>query len=437
LADRGLDPIELPAKTALYESILSTFSETFPSAPERILWIPGRLEVFGTHTDYAGGRTLIGAVPRGFAFAARARGGKEIRIVDARAGDRVTIPQSVNAADLSGWRRYCGVVVERLARNFPGASLGADVVFASDLPRASGMSSSSAMIVGLASTLVRLAGLHERPEWKAAIAGPLEEAAYYACLESGMVFGALDGDAGVGTHGGSEDHVAMLCAQPQTLLSYAFVPARQEDAVRMPDEWRFVVLSSGVASEKGGGAQASYNALASSASALLDLWNRAERPASSLGAALSTEPSAPDRLRQIVRKSSEAAWAPEVLERRLAHFVNETARIPEAVRAFRDRDRAALEILSRDSQRDAESLLRNHVPQTAALPNLAHECGAFASRSFGAGFGGSVWALVDRGKTSDFARSWLSAYSRLYPAAGPTAVAFVATPGPSLTELLP
>ena len=32
-------------------------------------WVPGRLEVFGKHTDYAGGRTLVCAVPRGLAVA--------------------------------------------------------------------------------------------------------------------------------------------------------------------------------------------------------------------------------------------------------------------------------------------------------------------------------------------------------------------------------
>jgi galactokinase len=298
------------------------------------------------------------------------------------------------------------------------------------------MSSSSAMIVGLASTLVRLAGLQERPEWKSAIADRLEEAAYYACLESGMVFGALDGDAGVGTHGGSEDHVAMLCARPAHLLSYAFVPAREDDAVRVPDRWRFVVLSSGIASEKGGGAQAAYNALASSAAALLEMWNGSAPPAGSLGAAMASTPSAAETLRDIVRASSGPGWTREALERRLAHFVNENARIPEAVQAFRNVGAAALGVLSRDSQHDAEALLGNQVPETIAVTRLARESGAFASRSFGAGFGGSVWALVEREQAPAFALRWLAAYREHHTAAARASV-FIATPGPPLTELLP
>ena len=66
-------------------------------------------------------------------------------------------------------------------------------------------------------------------------------------------------------------------------------------------------------------------------------------------------------------------------------------------------------------------LLGNQVPETIALARAALEHGAFAACSFGAGFGGSVWALVD-GDADAFARRW-------------DAGAFVARPGPPLTEL--
>lgn len=433
LENHGLDPAERTAKAALYESVLTTIAGVSSKEPDSILWIPGRLEVFGTHTDYAGGRTLIAAVPRGFAFAAAARPGGEIHITDARHGDRVTIRQSDSASSFAGWRRYCAVVVERLVRNFPGAALGAEVVFASDLPRASGMSSSSALIVGLATVLGRIAGLHRRPEWKAAIRTRLDEAAYYACLESGMMFGALDGDNGVGTHGGSEDHVAMLCARAGHLAAYQFVPARELDRVEVPDGWSVVVMSSGVASEKGGAAQAGYNALASSAAVLLGLWNQAEAPAASLGAALGSRPDALARLEAMVRAAAVPGWNESALERRLRHFVREDARVPVAVAALRHADRAQFGALTLESQRDAETLLGNQVPATTRLASLARECGAFAARSFGAGFGGSVWALVDRDDAPAFARRWHAAYREEQPEAN--AVAFIAPPGPPLTEL--
>jgi len=40
-----------------------------PNAAVRY-WVPGRIEVLGKHTDYAGGRSLLCAIERGFCFAA-------------------------------------------------------------------------------------------------------------------------------------------------------------------------------------------------------------------------------------------------------------------------------------------------------------------------------------------------------------------------------
>src|SRR5262249_23648450 len=169
----------------------------------------GRLEVFGKHTDYAGGRTLIAAVPRGFAFVASPRDDGVVHVVDARDGEDVRLEASTQTVPVAsafrrttftGWRHYAEVVVARLRRNFPGARLGADIVFASNLPRASGMSSSSALVVGLASALVRLGNIRARGEWHANIPTATDAAGYFACIENGMTFGRLAGDSGVGTH---------------------------------------------------------------------------------------------------------------------------------------------------------------------------------------------------------------------------------------------
>jgi mevalonate kinase len=55
------------------------------------------------------------------------------------------------------------------------------------------------------------------------------------------------------------------------------------------------------------------------------------------------------------------------------------------------------------SQRHAEALLQNQVPETVTLAALARECGAHGATSFGAGFGGGVWALVSNGDVAAFA----------------------------------
>src|SRR5271157_2205508 len=43
-------------------------------------FVPGRIEVFGRHTDYAGGRSIVCSIDRGFLFAAAPGSGRRIRI---------------------------------------------------------------------------------------------------------------------------------------------------------------------------------------------------------------------------------------------------------------------------------------------------------------------------------------------------------------------
>jgi galactokinase len=127
-------------------------------------------------------------------------------------------------------------------------------------------------------------------------------------------------------------------------------------------------------------------------------------------------------LRELVRRSSVPGWTSAELERRLDHFIAEDARILPALEAFRRADTDALAGLSRKSQADAERLLGNQIDETIALARSARECGAFAASSFGAGFGGSVWALATAERAEDVAGRWHRD-------------AFVARPGPPLTRL--
>ena len=242
--------------------MLETFRSVSAGTPEYALWVPGRLEIFGKHTDYGGGHTLIAPVPRGFALVARPRSDAVVALHDASRREHFLVeangaadppsrfratagkpadqptgrpadrPASAPAEGLGrhsakregGWRRYALTVVRRLAKNFPGAALGADIAFGSDLAPASGMSSSSALMVAVAAALVRLARLEARAEWQANIASAADAAGYYACIENGMAFGSLEGDAGVGTHGGSEDHIAIVCGKADYAAAWTFVP---------------------------------------------------------------------------------------------------------------------------------------------------------------------------------------------------------------------
>ena len=116
-----------------------------PSPAWTTWFVPGRLEVLGKHTDYAGGRSLLCAVERGFCIIASPRDDSQLRIVDAATTSVVSFEIDADLGPPGGWANYPATVARRVARNFC-ATRGADIAFESDLPQAAGMSSSSALL---------------------------------------------------------------------------------------------------------------------------------------------------------------------------------------------------------------------------------------------------------------------------------------------------
>ncbi len=178
-----------------------------------------------------------------------------------------------------------------------------------------------------------------------------------------------------------------------------------------------------------------YNRASNGARALLATWNQhSPHPAPSLADALSSAHDAVQQLRGWIEPTADGEFSADDLRRRLDHFVHETARGPLAFVAFRDADRDALSELSADSQREAAELLGNQIPETIAMARLAREHGAFSASSFGAGFGGSVWAAVSIDDAEEFGAAWARAYQAATPSAG-AASWFVARPGPPATAV--
>lgn len=433
LRQAGYDARAAETRTVLLVQAITEFERLTGAPPEWRWSVPGRIEIFGKHTDYAGGRSLLAAVPRGFVVASRARADQRVRVIDARHGDSVVIDIEDAARQWRGWGNYVAVTARRLARNFPGAALGTDIAIASDLPRAAGLSSSSALVVAIALALIRRAGLETREEWLRGISSVEDLAWYLGCVENGLTFQSLAGAEGVGTHGGSQDHTAILACRPGYVSHYSFMPVRAHGEAAMPSEWRFVVASSGVHADKAGAVRDRYNRASLAVRALLEIWNEtAALPAASLASALDSAPDAEDRLRHALARTDRPGFTMEDLERRLSQFVRETARVPLAAAAFASADRAGLEALTRASQQDAERLLGNQIPETVALATLAYDEGAFAASAFGAGFGGSVWALVPAADADTFGQTWMRRYRDLFPFRD-AAEWFSAAPGPGAT----
>jgi galactokinase len=401
--------------TDRFTAVDAAARRAFGAKPVWRFFVPGRLEVFGKHTDYAGGRSLVAAVPRGFAVAALPGDGRRVVVVDTVSGERSEYDGCVPARQARSWHRYVATVVRRLAANFPAANLSTCIAFASDLPRAAGISSSSALVIAIAEALVARAELEADPVWRSAIRRAEDRAAYFGCIENGASFGPLGGDEGVGTHGGSEDHAAILLGRAGCLQQCSFAPLRVDRRVRMPEGWTFVIATSGVHASKTGGARADYNRLAAEASGLVSAWR-------------TRHPGDGRTLGELARGGDLGSFdVPPKLAARLQQFVAEDARVPEAAAALERGDVARVGELAAHSQRDAERCLRNQIPETIDLASIARGLGAAAASAFGAGWGGSVWALVPLAEAEDFLNRWQRAYRVRYPRRD--AAGFVSAPG--------
>jgi galactokinase len=404
---------------------------------EPLRWfVPGRIEVLGKHTDYAGGRSLLCTAERGLCVAAVPRMGSVVRITDVVRRQTVEFELSPELEiPVLGWAVYPSVVTRRLARNFPGIGHGADIVLASDLPSAAGMSSSSALVIAIFAVLRAVNRLADRPEYAENIQTVEDLAGYLGCIENGQTYKALVGDAGVGTFGGSEDHTAILASQPGHIKEYRFCPVHFERAMPLPPDCVFVIGVTGVVADKTGAAKANYNRASLGVSSILNIWRAASgKDSPTLAAAATSSPGAPEQIRAALRASSSAdvAW----LLHRFDQFLLESETIiPQAAEALAHADLATFGKLVNDSQAAAENLLGNQVSETIWLTHQARALGAHAASAFGAGFGGSVWALVRRDGAEDFSRRWQHAYKNSEHSATRKSQFFVTPAGPPLLEV--
>lgn len=405
-------------------------------APSRVWFVPGRIEVLGKHTDYAGGRSLLCTVDRGFRIAAAPRDDRVITLNDPEQRLQATLTLDESLPQTPGhWTSYPRVVARRIARHFPSARRGADIAFTSDLPPAAGISSSSAFLVAVFLALSAVNDLEHDPVYREVIVTLDDLAGFLASVENGYGFGPLPGDFGVGTAGGSEDHTAILCCTANHLSVYSFNPVRHERTIPLDPELRFVIGSSGIVAEKAGGARDAYNRASISTRQILEMWNRfTRRRDHSLAAAVTSSADAADCIRGIIRH--EGGPHTEYLVGRFDQFVAESEQIvPAAADRLAAGDYGAFGTMVDRSQMLAERLLGNQVPHTIELARSARRLGALAASAFGGGFGGSVWALVRADEAESFMVQWLSKYRAAYPDSAQRAVFFITGAGQSATEI--
>lgn len=395
-------------------------------------FVPGRIEVLGKHTDYAGGRSLLLASEQGITISAEplAAGADTVEARSTATADAVTVRAGTPSGLTPGhWGNYLQTVADRLSQNF-GELAPARLTIDSTLPMASGISSSSALIVATLLVLADHNDLWNRAEWQLNITDNVDLATYAATIENGADFKALSGSSGVGTCGGSEDHLGIIASVADHITPVSFSPVAVQQPIALPEGWVFAVAVSGVLAEKTGGALEAYNNVSLLARKLVAVWNAATgAECSNLGQVLRQESDAAEHLTTLVETAPDLVAVPRLADRlsdRLAAFVVETeVAIPQAERALHEGDLEAFGRAVDLSHHNAAANLHNQLPETNALQQLAREHGAAAASAFGAGFGGSVWALIPEDGAQRWADAWLARYLKRFPNHTARASAFV------------
>lgn len=410
-----------------------------PASTPRAFFVPGRIEILGKHTDYAGGRSMVCAVDRGFCFLVSERSDRIVRIIDAKNRSSVEINLDSPAMSSSvSWQNYPLTVVRRLALNFGKEMKGADIFFSSDLPPASGMSSSSALMIGIFLCLSSVSQLSKDEEYRRNIESLESLAMYLACIENGQSFGSLAGESGVGTFGGSEDHIAILCGRPDSFVQYRYAPIVHERTIQSPPDYVFVVAYSGVKANKiETETREKYNRKSLLARHLADLWRQSTGGNEQhLYAILKSSNEALGQLIEIVNHTDTSGYPRAELIARLEHFVAESEEIVvQAGDALEEGDLARFQAIVDRSQELTERLLDNQVPETVYLAHSARHLGAQAASCFGAGFGGSVWALVSNDSAGQFMTDWANTYHEKFPQAAQRSTFLTCHTGPAATEI--
>jgi galactokinase len=319
------------------------------------------------------------------------------------------------------WMLYPATVVRSLLGLTKTESLlGLDLEFESDLPMNAGLSSSSALTVMVFMALLETNRTELNEHFGHRLADEFVLAELIGGIESGRIFGESSADLGVGTKGGSQDHVAIICSRKSSLGVFSYDPVGLADRIAFPDDLVFVVGVSGIEAKKTGGAKDSYNRLSDLVSHLVSAWPGPEKNLREI-----IEGPGIDALESFIA-ANDFDFPKQHLIDRIRHFFGENFAITgEVVRLLKNGDFGNIGGLLDLSQRNAERYLLNQVSETISLQRRARDIGCLASSAFGAGFGGSVYAIVRRSESEDFLHEWKSRYLLEFPEATRASTFFI------------
>jgi len=370
---------------------------------------PGRVNLIGEHTDYNGLPVLPIAIDRDVWVAARRRDDQQVDLANvdpAFEPRRYVIASHVPASPPGDWANYhkaaAQALVGELTRRGVAGLPGGAFRVAGRVPAAAGLASSSALLVACGLAHLGLAAVELSRSELAEIFARAER--YVGTLSGGM------------------DQATALLARDGEALRIDFFPLRTRP-VPIPAEAAFVVAHSLERAEKSGAARGHYNQrvtecalgcavlvrrlgiaaarlgdLPAPHAILADLDHLLPEEAGRAALPALTGLAGDELGRRFLPAGTELADPDHFhLRTRVRHVLSEAARVTAAEEALRAGDLRALGALMDASHRSCAADYGVSTPVLDQLVALARAAGAFGARLTGAGFGGAVVALVERG----------------------------------------
>ncbi len=353
-------------------------------------WIvPGRVNLIGEHLDYNGGPVLPMAIDRTLTIKVRRRDDDTINVwTDQPHADKAEFQVSVRPGEVTGWAAYAAGTIWSLAQSGHALS-GADIVVESALPSGAGLSSSAALTCGIAAALDELFGLGIDRTDLALIAQRAESD--YVGAPVGMMdqLAVLHGEAG---------HAVLIdtAATPPTIQS---VPITWEDAGLI-----LLVIATGAHHSLADGEYAARREECEHAAAELGLHHLSQAGLDAM--VLLTD---------------------DILKARTRHVLTETARVRATISALNRQAWPQVGAILNASHASLRDDFEVSCPELDVAVEAAIEAGALGARMTGAGFGGSVIALVpldlvakvrEHVEAQYAARQWAAPHTFVVHAAG-------------------
>lgn len=259
----GRDFPGLAAKQARLRSLVRRHLSLFGDGPVVISRAPGRVNIMGRHIDHQGGCLNQVSSDRDIYLVAGVREDRQARLehlepsdfpprdfplepllegydgnwLDFVNGDRVRARVDKAGGD---WSQYIAAAFARLAARYPRKKFrGLDITVTGDIPIASGLSSSSALLVAAVEAIAH----------------------FHDCRLPEVEFAELCGEAEwfVGTRGGCGDHAAMKFSRLDSVVQTRFLPLSVGDTVPFPAGCHLLVAASHQKAHKTAGSRGIFN----------------------------------------------------------------------------------------------------------------------------------------------------------------------------------